>query len=76
MWDVIRTKVKCKICGDILITKQNVEWIECSCGAVRIIGHGTFKAIKAKPEDFEDLSTGNFDDIPPHKGWDSKPERK
>jgi hypothetical protein len=69
MWDVIKTKIKCNICGDILTPKSNTEWVECSCGAVKVLGHGTFKAIKGKPENYQDLSTADLDIIPPHKGW-------
>jgi len=67
MWDVIKTKIRCKKCGEILMPENNTEWLECACGAVKVLGKGTFKVINAKKEDYEDLTISNFNSVPPHK---------
>lgn len=71
MWDIIKSKVKCKLCGDIIISKNNKTWVECSCGAVKIMGKGTFKVIKGKKENYEDLTVSNFENEIPENFRDS-----
>lgn len=64
----INTKVRCKICGDIIKSNNDKDWIECSCGSVQIVGKKGFKIIKGKPEDYIDLSKITFDNLPTERG--------
>ena len=67
MWNVIKTKIRCKKCGDIIIPTNNTEWFECACGAIKVLGKDTFKAVNGKKEDYEDLTLSDFKNVPPHR---------
>lgn len=66
MWDVFKNKIQCLECNDIVVPESDTEWAECMCGETKVMGK-SFLRIKGK--NYKDLSTMNFKNIPPHKGW-------
>lgn len=66
-WNVFKNKVKCNVCGDIIIPESNLEWTGCSCGATYVMGKDF---LRIKGANYTNLSKTEFDDVPPHKEWD------
>jgi hypothetical protein len=58
-------KVKCGFCDDIVVSTSDEEWTECSCGSTKVRGRHSFKQINGKK--YTDLSTYNYDSLPPHQ---------
>lgn len=53
---IMSNKVKCKLCGDIIESKNPQDYVECSCGKVGI-GGGLNRLLRVgRVEDFEELS--------------------
>ena len=53
---IIRNRVRCKRCNDIIESKSVHDFVTCSCKAVSVDG-GTFYLRRCGyPEDFEELS--------------------
>lgn len=64
MFGIIRPKIKCKLCKDIITSNSDSEWTECSCGETAVMGK-SFLRIKGK--NFENLSTTDTSKLPPCK---------
>lgn len=73
-WGVIKAKVKCNDCGDVIEPTSNHKFTECSCGATKIKGKGMFRIIEGK--NYQDLSKADFKNVPPHKEWDARSDDK
>jgi len=54
MTKIIENKVKCKSCGDIIVSTQNGRKVSCSCGST-IIDGGLFELIR-EGNDFDELT--------------------
>lgn len=54
---IISNKARCRICGDIIESKNRHDWQSCSCGAIFVDGgHEYLRRGANKFEDFEELS--------------------
>ena len=54
---IIRNKIRCKICGDIIESVSVHDFETCSCGACSVDGgHYYLKRSAASPDDYEELS--------------------
>ena len=51
--------IKCKRCGQILISKSRHDYVECKCGAVAVDGGGEYLRRVGNPDDYEELSSNN-----------------
>ena len=53
---LIRNRIKCLKCGDIIESKSVHDWVQCTCGACFIDGGHDYMRIGGNKEDWEDLS--------------------
>lgn len=53
---LIRNRIKCLKCGDIIESKYTHDFVQCSCGACFVDGGHDYMRIGGKKEDWEDLS--------------------
>lgn len=53
---IIRNRVKCKKCGDIIESKYRHDFVTCKCGAVSVDGGKDYLRRSGNPEDIEELS--------------------
>ena len=53
---LIRNKIKCLKCGDIIESKSVHDWVQCTCGACYVDGGHDYMRIGGNKEDWEDLS--------------------
>lgn len=65
MEKIIKNSVKCRHCGDVLVSKHVHDFVRCSCGAVFVDGGNEYlrRGFRTSPEDdFIELSeTGESD---------------
>lgn len=59
-------KYRCNYCMDVIVSKSDTEWTECSCGQLKIMGTKSF--VKLDGDNYEDLSKYNYDNLPIPKG--------
>lgn len=64
-------RIKCNECNDVLISSSDKEWVECSCGSTKVMGKSF---IRISGKNYTNLSIIDETNVPPHRGWDSKPE--
>ena len=53
---LIKNRIKCLKCGDIIESKSVHDWVQCTCGACFIDGGHDYMRIGGNKEDWEDLS--------------------
>lgn len=53
---IIKNRIKCKYCGDILESKSRYDFNFCSCGKVAIDGGLFYLKRSGNPGDWEELS--------------------
>lgn len=54
---ILRNRIKCNKCGDVIESKSVHDYVECSCGSVSVDGgHDYLKRSAMSPKDFHDLS--------------------
>lgn len=54
---IIRNRAMCKVCGDIIESKNRHDWQTCSCGSIFVDGGHEYLRRGAKHmEDLEELS--------------------
>lgn len=53
---IIRNRIKCKICGDILESRSRYDFMFCSCGKAAIDGGHFYLKRSGNPNDWEELS--------------------
>ena len=53
---LIRNRIKCLKCGDIIESKSRHDWVQCTCGACFVDGGHDYMRIGGNREDWEDLS--------------------
>lgn len=53
---LIRNRIKCLKCGDIIESKSRHDWVQCTCGACYVDGGHDYMRIGGNKEDWEDLS--------------------
>ena len=53
---LIRNRIKCLKCGDIIESKSVHDWVQCTCGACYVDGGHDYMRIGGNKEDWEDLS--------------------
>lgn len=54
--EIIRNKIKCEKCGDIIESKSTNDYKRCSCGAVAVDGGIDYLKRVGNEEDYEDIS--------------------
>jgi len=58
-------KARCKVCGDVLISKYEGKEETCSCGKLKIGGGNSWLKRSGKSGvDFEELAILNFSQVP------------
>ena len=58
MKKILRNRIRCRLCGDVIESTDRHEYVKCSCGQVTADG-GTDdlrRSFKGSREDFEELS--------------------
>jgi hypothetical protein len=63
---VLKIKLQCNACKDIVIPHSNTEWATCDCGETSVIGSGSFTRIKGN--NYTNLSYFNPNEIPDNVG--------
>ena len=53
---IIKNRIKCKYCGNILESKSRYDFKVCSCGKVSIDGGHFYLKRSGNPGDWEELS--------------------
>ena len=53
---LIRNRIKCLKCGDIIESTYRHDWVQCTCGACYVDGGHDYMRIGGNKEDWEDLS--------------------
>lgn len=53
---LIRNRIKCLKCGDVIESKSVHDWVQCTCGACYVDGGHDYMRIGGNKEDWEDLS--------------------
>lgn len=53
---IIRNKIRCRKCGDIVESVSRHDFKMCSCGAVGVDGGHDYLRRTGKKEDYEELS--------------------
>lgn len=53
---LIRNRIKCLKCGDIIESTYRHDWVQCSCGACFVDGGHDYSRIGGNLEDIEILS--------------------
>ena len=53
---LIRNRIKCLKCGDIIESKSVHDWVQCTCGTCYVDGGHDYMRIGGNKEDWEDLS--------------------
>lgn len=62
MKKIVANKARCRLCGDIIESKNRHDWQTCSCGAIFVDGGHMYLRRGAKNfEDLEELS--EFEDV-------------
>ena len=56
MRKILENKIRCRKCGDILVSTHAHDFRECSCKAVAVDGGPYCLRRLGEPEDWEDLS--------------------
>lgn len=54
--EIISNKIKCKKCGDIIVSKSTNDYKKCSCGTVAVDGVKDYLKRIGNEEDYEDIS--------------------
>lgn len=63
MKKVIRNRLKCNHCGDIIESKSTHDFVKCSCGKCRVDGGTDYiRREYDSPDDFTELSEFEEDD--------------
>lgn len=52
---LLRNKVRCKKCGDIIESKTTHDHQICKCGAVHVDGGRQYTRVLGEPKDYETL---------------------
>ena len=53
---LIRNRIKCLKCGDIIESTYRHDWVQCNCGACFVDGGHDYMRVGGNKEDWEDLS--------------------
>ncbi len=62
MKKIVANKARCRLCGDIIESKNRHDWQTCSCGAIFVDGGRVYLRRGARNfEDLEELS--EFEDV-------------
>ena len=59
---LIRNRIKCLKCGDIIESKYTHDWVQCSCGACFVDGGHDYMRVGGNKEDWEDMSKWEIDE--------------
>jgi hypothetical protein len=55
-----KNRAKCLNCDDIVESKNLDDWIECSCGSLKIRGGSSFLERSCQPNKYKELSVIEF----------------
>ena len=55
---IVKNCIKCKSCGDVIVSKHEHDFKYCSCGRVAVDGGHEYlkRTFTDSPDDFEELS--------------------
>lgn len=53
---LIRNKIQCLKCGDVIESKHRHDWVQCSCGACFVDGGHDYMRVGGNIGDWKDLS--------------------
>lgn len=65
MKKIIRNRIRCKHCGDVIESKSVHDYVACSCGECAVDGGLEYLRRTGGFEDFEELS--EFEDVTDEK---------
>ena len=69
---IIRNRIKCKKCGDIIESKSVHDFVECRCRSIAVDGGHEYQRWVGNIEDIEDLSIIEKDNTAKH----AQPQKK
>lgn len=58
---ILENKIKCKECGDVIVSNDFYEIKKCKCGKVGISGENKILCRIGEYKDYEDLTEVEFD---------------
>ena len=58
---ILENKIKCKECGDIIVSDDFYKFVQCKCGKVAVSGGTTILARRGEYSQYEDLTEVEFD---------------
>ena len=53
MKKILKNKIKCLRCGEIIESKETNDFVECSCGSVAVDGGKDYQKIIGNPKDYD-----------------------
>lgn len=58
MKKIIKNSIKCKKCGDIIVSRYTHDFVSCKCGCCSVDGGNSYlsRSYIYSPDDFEELS--------------------
>lgn len=59
---LIRNRIKCLKCGDIIESEYTHDWVQCSCGACFVDGGHDYMRVGGNREDWKDMSEWEIDE--------------
>ena len=74
MQRILKNRIRCRNCGDVIESTDTNELVTCSCGSVSIAGgHEYFRRIcRNGPKDIEELSVVEQDDDEEEDSWEEE----
>ena len=56
-YEIIRNRIRCRLCGEIIESKSQHDFVTCHCGACSVDGgHDYLRRCFASPDCYEELS--------------------
>jgi hypothetical protein len=56
MYKLVKNRIRCKLCGDVIESKTRHDFKWCSCGKCFVDGGTDYMRVGGNREDIEDLS--------------------
>ncbi len=53
---ILKNRIKCKKCNDIIESRHTHDFVECKCGACAVDGGHEYLRRLGNPDDWEDMS--------------------
>ena len=64
MQKIIANRIRCRVCGDIIESRDTHDFVTCSCGRVSVAGGHEYlrRVCRDGPKDIEELSVVETDE--------------